>query len=230
MRDMKFYDFIRSASAALALSLMSWGCSDDNGGMSTERYMNFATFEGNEGSTSRYTLQIINDSPLITLTYGSTLDESQVKKGERVMLIYSLPEGMTVNDSGRLTRLSVGKVVNSSLEVGSFDGESPRSDAVGVQALYRTGRYVNLQAQLPYYSESCKIGLKVDEAEAEAPIPTAYLIYERQADTPTFDRTTYASIDMGQFWMRETLKGIKIVVENSLDPSKREFLFLKSDK
>ncbi len=215
-------------AAALVLAVLACGCGDDADVGATERYMNFATFEGNESGSVRFTLRIVNDSPLITLTYGGTLDPRDVSVGDRVLLTYELPAGMTVNDSGRVSRLVVGKVTNMPV-VAAEDGEVPQGDGLGVQVLYRTGHYINMQFQAPYYKDESRKLRVVAGALDQDGMADLYVVYDRQSENPTFDRTGYASANISDVWDAEGCRGVRVHVENSLDASKNEFVFLKSD-
>lgn len=215
-------------AAALMFAVLACGCGDDTDAGATERYMNFATFEGNESGSVRFTLRIINDSPLITLTCGGTLDPSDVSVGDRVLLTYELPVGMTVNDSGRVSRLVVGKVTNMPV-VAAGEGGVPPGDGLGVQVLYRTGHYINMQFQAPYYKDEARKLRVVAGAVGQDGLADLYVVYERQSKNPTFDRTGYASANISDIWDAEGCRGVRVHVNNSLDASKNEFVFLKSD-
>ena len=101
------------------------------------------------------------------------------------------------------------------------------ADPVELWSIWRGGPRIFMRLSLPYSTEPRKFSLVLDPATEHEAVPTLLLWHERATDTPTFDRRYYAAFDIAPLWEDAAVKGVRVRVANSLNPSQCEFTFMK---
>lgn len=204
------------AAAAMLLA----GCNDDvdyNYGDFLEIY---ATYEGNKVLT--YNAQ--DDSPTVTL-HADVWNEKTVAAGERAFVRYTVVN--QIGDHEYNVHIDgYSKLFCDAVRKGSTDdiagyGSTP----LDMTSIWRSGRYINVNAWVPHIESGAKLLLIADEATIDEPIPDTYLIYSIGTQAATFDRKCYASFDIYNLWVRETCTAIRIHVDDPTAQS--EYVFTK---
>lgn len=204
----------------IAITLLTIGCNDDveyDYGDFREIY---ATYEGNNILT--YNAQ--DDSPTVTL-HADVWNEKTVAAGERAFVRYTV-----INQIGdREYNVHIdgySKLFCDAVRKGSTDDIAGYSSTpIDMTSIWRSGRYININAWVPHVESGAKIMLIVDEATIDEPIPEVYLVYSVGAKPATFERKCYASFDIYNLWMRETCTAIRIHVDDPTGQS--EYVFAK---
>lgn len=216
-----------TASAALLL----WGataCDSDQEPRSITIYQNVVTFEGNCGATALFTFQDNGDSPTVSLTLRGNVDTTRVSAGQRLLMTYSLPSDVAYGTScDRVTLRGLQTIYTDTVDVVPAAEAAAAAEPIYVKTLYRTGNYINLYASMPalegrtYYMVADDESLATDTARL-------YLSTTVTADRPTYNATQVASIDIGPVWQRPGIRAVRVNVNNSNNPYRRQFVFAKN--
>lgn len=193
-------------------------------------YQNIATFVGNnDRGLSMLQYREINDSPLVTLTLQGTIDQNQAPTGTRMLVTYTLPEGVAYGTSTAIEASSLNVIYNGTVKTDATTlPDMNTSEGIYVMTLYRSGEYINLMAQLPACSGKRKFSLVADPATLGSDIPTLYLTTSADNEQG-FNRKTVASFNMTPVWNLATCRGVKLLVNNTNNSYQCEFTFLKSE-
>lgn len=102
------------------------------------------------------------------------------------------------------------------------------AEAVRYLAGWRGGDKLYLRLQLPYSTIPRRFGLVADPATLADDFPRVYLCHERKEDAPTFDRQYYFAFDIASIWSLPDVKGLRLMVNDAVTGSVREFIFYKN--
>lgn len=171
------------------------------------------------------------DSPVVLTCHGSNplSNSKHVGPGMCVMAGYSYTDGRVPYQSGTVSVSSFSYINNIGV-VKLADGASTDgwdADPVELWSIWRGGTRIFMRLSLPYSTEPRKFRLVLDPATEHNPVPTLLLWHERATDTPTFDRRYYTAFNIARIWNDADVKGVKVRVANSLNPSQCEFTFMK---
>lgn len=185
-----------------------------------------ATFEGNTPEGARFSYTPQGDEPAVGLQAQATLDTVNIHTGERVLLTY-LPH----KDTGLISVINVARVNNGKVQM--KDAETLQgwdADPLFVEALWRTGQYLNLRCKLLWAPEPRRYNLEVDSNAIDNDIPDVYIAHaipDSTNRTTAYMASNYASFDISTLWDNPRVRGIKVHVNNSNLPDKIEFIFIK---
>lgn len=216
------------ALGIIALAISLTGCLDHDtfDGSVTPQVQTLATFEGNSPDGARFSYIAQGDGPIINLQASVSVDTVRLHNGDRVLLTY-LPK----ENEGKISLISVVRVNGGTLY--KEDAEALKgwdADPLFVEAVWRTGTYINLRCKLLWAPESRRYRLEVDSTTIGCKVPDLYVAHaipDSTDRTTAYMATNYASFDMQQLWDEPGVRGVKIHVNNSNLPDKNEFIFLK---
>ena len=206
----------------LLLPLLA-GCSRD--GVDGEVDMTFTeivTYEGNRDGGAVFTFRAVDDSPLITLTSTTALDD--IDPGSRMLISYTIP-GNKPYTSGTVTlggaaRITQGDVITEWDEVYEYWGIDP----VWLYSMWRSGDYINLRLRLTYTAEPRIFGLVLDPATADSEWPLLYVTHIISTEVDYHDREYYASFDISAVRSLPGVKGVRVAV-NDTNIGQQIFMF-----
>lgn len=206
---MRILYFILPALAIL--SLMS--CSDDAECNDQAFLSDIVTVESTGDSGSRFTFRRYGDSPLITLTApGLRLDDKTV--GRRVLLRYYPESGKPYTD-GDIRPLAISAVNCDTTVIRPVERYDWNANAVFLNAIWRSGDYINVHLRAVYSDKPRYFSLMVDSLTLTDPVPQVYLVHNTLGAPDNYMREVYASFDITNVWGLPGCDGIEIHVNDS---------------
>lgn len=193
------------------MSLMS--CSDDAESNDQAFLSDIVTVESTGDSGSRFTFRRYGDSPLITLTApGLRLDDKTV--GRRVLLRYYPESGKPYTDGG-IRPLAISAVNCDTTVIRPVERYDWNANAVFLNAIWRSGDYINVHLRAVYSDKPRYFSLMVDSLTLTAPVPQVYLVHNTLGAPDSYMREIYASFDITNVWGLPGCDGIEIHVNDS---------------
>lgn len=197
---------------ALCLGFQSCNSDNDEPGTSPTVYTNIVSYvEGTSGG-STFTYRERGDSPLITLYSTQALKAESFKVGTRIIIQYT-SESTGQNQDRQITLLAAANVEGQGKAVESATAESTNnwhSDGVAVQALYRSGDFVDVQFTGYLGDQQAKVAMYVDESTLDSEQPQMHLVfgpYNGLVNTPYI---FYGSWNIANIWNLPNVKSIKV--------------------
>lgn len=180
---MKLTHYLILAAAALSL-----GSCNSGGSEAVAYYTDIVTLDATNSGGSVLTFQVLNDSPLVTLTTNAKLSESYV--GKRIVVIYSPVGTLKHGVSGQVNLVEAGLTFGGGAAplnavVDSLDNWS--SDEVRYMQAYRSGRYLNLGMTLPTTAMPEKFQCYLDVTTADSEYPELHVVFKAK---PGYDSQT----------------------------------------
>lgn len=212
--------------AALGLTSCNSSMNGDDTGDLT--FTQIVTIEAmsEKGTTFTYT----NDKDqLVTLTTSQALKADNIKTGERVVIMFSVPRGTENSTTATIYLIGYAKIVNDVLLKGtgeeydewmSYDLQQP--------AFWMSGRYLNAAAYANVDKQPQKLVMVADESTLGEKYPTVYFIYIPEANPGMVWRTIYASYDMSWLWSDRNYDGF--ILNYRIDRGYQTMKFEKKDK
>lgn len=172
---------------------------------------NIVTYEAttDDGSVSTFSFQAIDDSPLITISANWKAPET-LKPGTRLLAYYSTsnPGESGPVELKQLVEIPGGEPIDTTA-IASLSGEP-----VSVTALWRSGRYLNLNAAIYFTGKASKISLLVDQSTLGQPTVESYLLIAGDPNGPVAEtpvsRMLVASWNIDYLWSLSTTKTLQV--------------------
>lgn len=211
-----------------ALTLVAaTGCSDDDRGPSVQLCESIVSFAGNSGGKARFEYRQIDDSPLITLWSQGTLEDSRVKEGTRLKMRYTLPTGIDPSEGGEVRILGLQLTLADTV---SAVASAPQTlGALYLTTIQRSGEYINLTAQMPAVRTRSITVVVPSTPLADDGIADLYISAETETSATAYDSQATASLWVGPVWQRPDVRGVRVHLDNSNNPYRNEFTFLKQN-
>lgn len=157
------------------------------------------------------TVQEGANTPLVTLTFPNEINKELVPVGTRFLLAY-VPLSGVAYQSGPITVYGIGYVYNSVVTEGNK--ETTNSWATMQQniiSLWRTGNWINIQAECTYVQEKPTMyKLVVDETTLDTEYPEVHLLYEADTSVNADTKLFYSTFNIESVWSLEHVKGIRV--------------------
>ncbi len=202
-------------------------CSDDNDGpdFPSNTLYDIVTFESSNESGTTFTLQKDGDSPLITYHSSRQLStDDNVKAGARLLIAYTIPDSRQAYTSGEINLLGYRSVYNGDIIVGeSDDYASFLTQDQRITYLTRTGKYINVGAEIYVLNAPKTYQLVVDKATLGEAYPTAYIIFISDTTADGTIHQGYGSWDISAVWDLPTCKGLTLRVSDPSGQSEYKF-------
>lgn len=174
---------------------------------------NIVTYESTtkDGTVSVFTFQVLNDSPVITLTADWKVPEG-IAPGSRLLLAYATD---TPDKSGPIVVRQALALPGGTPEVAS---EIPYSEPLQIRSLWRSGHYLNLDGVVTISGTAKEIKLyAVEKSLDRATVQLAIIIGE--GDGPVgaeVKKSLYASWDINEIWNKPTCEAIDVFFTDAL--------------
>ncbi|WP_297063696.1 NigD-like C-terminal domain-containing protein [uncultured Duncaniella sp.] len=215
---------------AILTSFVLTSCNDDDGidGPVEIALWDIVTYEGkgSDGKGSVFTLRQVDDSPLVTLTSTSGLQD--IEAPTRLMIRY-IPEGGEAYVSDRIQLLGASKInTGEAATEWKDDYDNWNRDKVFLYSAWRTGTYINFHLRLTYSTEPRIFNLVLDPDTRQSETPEFYLVHIMAEETDYHDRAYFASFDIGEIWNDPKTKGVKIHIADT-NLNKDIFTFYKNN-
>ncbi len=201
-------------------------CKDDGGPRNHEfLFSDIVTIISvSEPSGTRFGMQRYDDSPLIIYTASNwTVPEKYV--GQRVHLYYYMVGGEPYN-SGEIAVKSVRAINNGSVSAGSVSDPAWDADPVWLNAVWRTGNYLNFRLRLSYSPKPRYFSLVADESTIGLEQPQLYLVHNLDGQSQSYMSETYASFDISHVWNRPSCRSVCVYI-NDVNYKARTYIFNK---
>lgn len=215
---------------AILASFVLTSCNDDDGidGPVEMELWDIVTYEGkgSDGKGSVFTLQQVDDSPLVTLTSTSGLQD--IEAPTRLMIRY-IPEGGEAYVSDRIQLLGASKInTGKAATEWKDDYDNWNRDKVFLYSAWRTGTYINFHLRLTYSKDPRIFNLVLDPDTRQSETPEFYLVHIMAEETDYHDRAYFASFDIGEIWNDPKTNGVKIHIADT-NLNKDIFTFYKNN-
>ncbi len=214
----------------LLIPFISVSCmnNDDDPEFDDSTMCDIVTFVGNPENNNRnsvFQFQKEGDSRVTTLRANNTSLDTTTNKINSRMLLYYTPESGMHNIDDNITVKSISMVFNDSIRTGDISKlPDPLYNPIYVNAIWRSGTYLNISCGLTYSYEPSAFMLMIDNTTVNNPMPDVYLSYKRGSDKESYFKAFYASIDFANLWNRPSCKGFTLHVNDSnFGNSKIEF-------
>ena len=213
---------IKNYLLILCLGLFATACmnsSNDAPNFDEDAMFDIVSFIGNPESNNNHAVfqfQKEGDSRLVTLRATNTsIDTTATKIGTRVMLYYTPESGMhNIDDNVYVKNVYI--IFNDSVRTGDITKLPDWNyNPIFVNAIWRSGTYLNIQCGLVYSFEPKAFMLMIDASTVENSYPDVYLTYQKSTDHDSSKKNFYASIDIANLWNRSTCKGFTLHVNDS---------------
>lgn len=196
-------------SALIVLALSS--CKDNDSGTPDPIVSNIVTYEATteDGSVSTFSFQAVDDSPLITIS-ANWKAPAELKPGTRLLAYYTTT---TPNESGPVELKSLvqipGGTPKDTTAITNLTGEE-----LGLQAMWRSGSYLNLNAGVYFTGQASEVSLLVDTSTLQQPEVDTYVYIGHNPDSPvdgtTATRMLVASWNIADIWTQPTLQTLRV--------------------
>lgn len=217
------------AAALPVLAASIAGCDSDPG---PDRYigLNFVTYEGTGASDglATFTYRAVNDSPEITLVAQCSLPD-EVKPGRRMVMQYSTNTPIDTLAVNRVNYLASVLPYGDTLRF-MPDSTAWRSDAVHVNALWRSGHYINLDCLVRRASDGVRgtMELVADSVSALTSHPVLFLTSTGQRPGEPYLYTLYGSWNIDTLWSRPDVTAVTVRMDNANLTSLKSVTFNKT--
>lgn len=193
----------------------------------TTIYQNIVTFVRNGGDNRVYfEYQQVDDSPTVSLFTTGSIDESVVPAGSRLLMRYTLSDGMKYGESGQVSVLGLQQVTKSTITQAPTEEAKAANASIYLVTFYRSGKYLNLVASLPLV-EDREFLLVADESTVGTTNPVLYLTTTTASTNPGANTQYVASIDIENFWSAPTTEKLTVHINNTANPTYTKFDFTK---
>lgn len=205
--------------------LLFTGCSDDRNEPSLQLCESIVSFGGNNSGRVLFEYQEIDDSPMIRLTAHGQLNDSRVKYGTRLLLRYTMPSGIDPKRGGEIG--VVGLKLPLADTVSTVDAIPTDLGAINLTTIQRSGQHLNLTMLMPNVKNR-EITVVTPDAPIDADgIANLYISSHIEDSSTAYETPTVASLWIGPVWTRDDIKGVRVHINNSNNPYRKEFTFLK---
>lgn len=166
---------------------------------------------------------------LVTLTTSQVLNTDDLKEGERILIVFTVPSGAASGTSMAIHLIGYSKIINAELAKGTaeqYDGWM--SYDIQQPAFWISGHYLNASAYVNVDKQPKTMALVADESTLGEKYPTLYFIYIPESTSDMIWRTVYASYDLSWLWSDRNYDGF--VLKYRQDRGILTLKFEKTDK
>lgn len=182
-----------------------------------EAVYDFVTLRESSSEGSIFTMRKSGDSPLIT--YFSDIDFSRIqtiKDGDRLILCYDRAGG-DIYTSGNIIVYGYVQLSSTSqdmLTACASDYDGWKCQPMKVNALWRTGDFINLDTELSVFQARRPETLVIvaDNATLDSEYPQLHIYYENAENNDGENPyRVYGSFDISAVWHRPTCRGVTVM-------------------
>lgn len=201
---------MKKTAAYLLAALALTACTGNDEPEPDPIVSNIVTYEAttDDGAVSTFTFRAVNDSPLITIS-ANWKAPSDLKAGTRLLAYYVTEKP---NESGPVELRSLVKIPGGAMS-DSTGIEAPFGEGLGLQALWRSGTYLNLNTSIYFSGKASEVSLYVDPATVSSPRVDAYIAVGLSTGAitdSTVPRLLVASWDIADVWELPTLTSLNV--------------------
>lgn len=211
----KIYIMMKSISKLLMMvpvlmAAMLCSCNDDNDTpIPSGAFTVFATLERLDNTGATFTTQELDDSELVTYVTTQELDSKIYTVGKRYVIVFSNQSGKRFQ-SGEITLYMAYSVFNGKAESHTAaDCEAAFKDPVNLSMIYRTGKWLNVEATAPVGVQPKVFTVYVDQATINNEVPEVYVAFKTDNINGP-ERTFFGSFDLSPVWNLSTCHGLRV--------------------
>jgi hypothetical protein len=193
--------FFYSLFAAIVVMLMP-SCNSSSNEVDTgeECQYDIATLKSMNDNGSSFVVQKDATSSAVVLTTTQRVDTTVVKVGERLLIAYTLPTGVSAYTNSSITLKGYTDIINSPIEVGSYTGTN---ESVRLISAWVTGKYLNIYATAEIYEAPKEFRLILDESTLDQKYPVVTLLFKSDGiGVEAVESSIYASFDITELMER----------------------------
>jgi len=157
----------------------------------------------------------------------SSVDVSQdAKVNERVLLRYDFADSHQ-GPSRDIDVFACSGIISDSLRVTTSSPDSLPRHQVKLRSLWRTGEFINLHCQVEFTSQSRTFMLVADGNTIGNDTVHCFLVHDLRGQRGTFWRDCYASFNVGALWHRQSMRCLRVWLDDVTFPDTRFYDFKK---
>ncbi len=205
------------------------GCQDNGGPRNHEiMYSDIVSVESaSDADGTTFTMQRYDDSPLITYTASNWVAPEKYV-GQRVQIYYYTQTGQPYAP-GPIRLRGVNSINNGDVNTDGDPFEPAwDADAVWLNAIWRTGKYLNLRLRVSYSSEPRYFSLVADAATLSDEQPQLYLVHNLNGQPGSYLSEIYSSFDISAVWNQPSCRSVCVHI-NDLNRPQQTYVFEKHD-
>lgn len=196
-------------AAALAVLLPSCNSESNSATTDDDTHYDMVTYASMSDKGSTYTLQKDDDSQPVTLTATARIDTTAVKVGQRVVIAYTLPSGVSAYTNSSINLKGYMTAVNDTIITDKAPTLNYNQKLISA---WITGKYLNIHSQVSVAESAKRFELVLDEETVNNIYPTVYLVFEPDLDfDKVSSKSVYASFDISKLRYTLNARGFKLV-------------------
>ncbi len=212
---MKIQKLLSALFIALTfLTFSACNSSDDNQDM---QYSNIVTFLGNTDGRASFTYQEMNDAQPVTIYSNTQVSGGDLKPGDRLLIIFSVPATTTSITNGTVVTLHQAvKVPTVTVQPGEVPTDFTSTPALYIQTLFRSGTWLNMQCLVPSTSTNITFELIADRNTLDNADVQLYLVYKNsEVNNNIANAAYYVTFNIESVWNLATCRSITVNTTNS---------------
>lgn len=195
-------------------------CGDDDGSLESaipaDADYDFVTLVSSSSSGSVFEFRKVDDSPVVS--YQANVDFTKINSvndGDRLIICYKR-NGGEIYTSGPIYLYGYIAMANEEqkcMQGVASDYDDWASRPFGINALWRTGVYINVNTEIYVFQSKLpeSFVLVEDTATSDSAMPHLHMMYANKegndGDNPT---RVYASFDISGVWERDGVEGVVV--------------------
>ncbi len=208
---------VRLISALLCMAVLAAtsGCATDDGPDSRDAMLSdiVTLVSSSTSGGTIFSFQRYDDSEEIILQ-DPGYTNTDIEAGNRVLLYY-YPESGLPYTSGTIKVRTLQMINNGSIATADLDRLNWDTTPVWLNAVWRTGTYLNFRLRLSYSDAARHFSLTADNATLSNPMPDVYLVHDLDGQPESYLREAIASFDISDVWNLPTCTGITLHINDS---------------
>lgn len=222
-------NIVKVVATALAVAMSACGDDSEVSRIPATAVYDIVTLESTGGKGTTFSMQVSGDSPLIKyLAPYDFSNSTQLKEGMRLTICYTRGDD-PVYTSGNISLYGYSLMSNTEQDIltgTSEDYNGWKSQPVKIRAMWRTGMYINMQAEL-YTMRADKpkrFVMVTDEATLLSDYPELHVIFDNADgnDGQNLQPVT-ASFDISAVWSVPTARGVIVYYPTPAGESSQVF-------
>ncbi len=196
-----------------ATALFATACGSDSDYSDQALLSEIVTVESTGDDGTRFSFRRYGDSPLIIIE-DKSLSIKEEYVGSRMLLRYYLASGEAYAP-GDIRAIGLAAINNDTTVVRPVERYGWDADAVYLNAIWRSGEYINIHLRAVYSDTPRYFCLMVDSLTMDDAVPQVYLVHNTLGAPDNYMSEFYSSVDISNVWNQPGCRGIEVHVNDS---------------
>lgn len=202
----------------LSTMFLLFGCSNDDVDYPTEyRYVDILTIIKNDQGMILEKVGV-NDRGIVKMTSMQWVD-AELEKGRRVIAEYGVVAENLSQHPMPIKLYQIGYIQFDTIKFQPLrEIENSQFSNIEIVSLWRTGDFINMQAEIGYDGKSQSYTISADETTFDQPIVECYLLSKGELiNDKSIYRHSYGSFYVGEIWNSPTFERIRLYIPRGED-------------